>query len=130
MEEHVELQTGAVLVIMDRISNLYRVSLLDYVSAEYWPRCAGAGFHPFLVYSSTPEKSGYNRTIWSLVRSKEELLGVKVYGSRHPMSRRNGGHWGGKDPKRKTKQGGGGGTSLRRHEGVEVRHLDRGAVRV
>ena len=30
----------------------------------------------------------YNRTLWSLVRIKEGVLGVKVYGSRHPMSKR------------------------------------------
>jgi hypothetical protein len=30
-------------------------------------------------------KLDYNRTLWSLVRIKE---GVKVYGSRHPMSKR------------------------------------------
>ena len=34
--------------------------------------------------------TSYNRTIWALVRSKEEMLGLKVYGSRHPMSKRTG----------------------------------------
>ena len=32
----------------------------------------------------------YNCTIWSLVRIKGGVLGVKVYGSRHPMSKRTG----------------------------------------
>jgi len=34
----VELQSGAASVIMDRISNLYSVSLLDCVGAEYRAR--------------------------------------------------------------------------------------------
>jgi len=32
----------------------------------------------------------YNRTLRSLVRIKEGVLGVIVYGSRHPISKRNG----------------------------------------
>jgi hypothetical protein len=32
----------------------------------------------------------YNRTLCSLVRTKEEVFGVKVYGSRQPMSKRTG----------------------------------------
>jgi len=30
----------------------------------------------------------YNRILWSLVRIKEGVLGVKVYGNRHPTSKR------------------------------------------
>jgi len=36
------------------------------------------------------ELNTYNRTLWSLVRIKEGVLGVKVYGSRHPVSKRTG----------------------------------------
>ena len=32
----------------------------------------------------------YNRTLWFLVRIKEGVLGVKVHGSRHPMSKSTG----------------------------------------
>jgi len=35
-------------------------------------------------------RTTYNRTLWSLVRIKEGVLGVKVYGSRNPMSKRTG----------------------------------------
>ena len=44
----------------------------------------------------------YNRTLWSLVRIKEGVLEVKVYGSRHPMSKRTWDIGGGEDPKRET----------------------------
>jgi len=35
-------------------------------------------------------RTAYNRTLWSFVRIKEGVLGVKVYGSRNPMSKRTG----------------------------------------
>jgi len=40
----------------------------------------------------------YNLTLSSLVRIKEELLGVKIYGSRNLMSKTTGDIGGGEDP--------------------------------
>ena len=37
------------------------------------------------MWPVTVKRTQYNRTLWSLVRVKEGVLGVKVYGSRHPM---------------------------------------------
>ena len=68
----------------------------------------------------------YNRILWSVVRIKEGVLGVKVYGSWHPTSKRT---WdtGGQKSEKGEKQVEC--SSLGGREMEEVRHLEPGSIR-
>ena len=59
---------------------------------------------------------------------KERVLGVKVYGSRHPMLKRTGDI--GVVKFRKGRKTGGVYQPWRQGDGAKVRHLDRGGIRV
>ena len=83
--------------------------------------------HPLLVpWSRKSRAIPYNRTLWSLVSIKG-VLGVKVYCSRHPMSKRTGDTGVAKIRQgRKTR---GIQQPWRQGDGAEVRHLDPGSIR-
>jgi len=61
------------------------------------------------------------------VRIKEGVLGVKVYGSRHPMSKRTENIWMAKI--RKGRKTSGVHQPWGQGDGAEVRHLEPGGVR-
>jgi hypothetical protein len=68
----------------------------------------------------------YNLTLWFLVRIKEGVLGVKVYGSRHPCQRELGtlGWRRSENGENQVKC-----TSLGGREMEEVRQLESGGIR-